>query len=465
MPADEARSEQVDALFAEFARPNSPGASVTVSVAGRVVHSRGYGLADLERPRAIEPSSVVHAASVAKQFTAFLTLLLEAEGVLSTEDPVTRWLPELRCGADVSVRHLLEHTSGVRDQWQLLGLSGVRVNGDVITQEDVLELLFRQEGLSFAPGAEQSYSNSGYTLLAEIVARASGEDFAAFARRRIFAPLGMTRTSFQVSPRALVRNRALSYAQTADGAFESVPLAFATYGATGLMTTTEDLIRWAENAWELRVGSTELYARMAERGVLTDGSEVNFTNGLQVRTWRGYEVLGHPGADAGYRSAVVWVPELRLAVGLLGNVASVDMWGLPDGVLEIFAPATEAQPIEAIGADTAADEPPSAAAPSAAPVPPAPATELGELIGRYYSRELDTSYDLERRDTGMVARHVRNGALPLQLVGEDCFACERWYLTELAIERDDRGAVVAFTASSSRSRGVRFERLAARRQR
>ncbi len=446
-------TREVDAIVEAFVRPGGPGAALTIYQGDRVVHSRGYGLADLERPQPIRPNTVFHAASVSKQFTAFSILLLESEGRLSTDDFVIRWLPELQCAEGVRIRHLLEHTSGVRDQWQLLGLSGVRPNGDVITQADVLALLFRQEELSFDPGTEQAYCNSGYTLLAEIVARASGIPFPRFARERIFAPLEMADTRFQESPRRLHTARALSYAGDSEGGFENVPIAFGTYGATGLMTTTEDLVRWTRNAWELRVGSAAIYERMLRRGTLEDGTEVNFTNGLQVRTLRGHELFGHPGSDAGYRSAVVAVPDQRLAVALLGNVDSIDMWGIPDRVLELFLDERKAP--TAVPAEGAASD---AEPPTSSSTKPASDTALGELVGRYYSRELDTSYDLEIVDGALHARHIRNGLHELGAVGADRFACDRWYLNELAIERDALGNAVAFRASSARSRGVRFVR-------
>lgn len=457
-----ALAPQIDAIFAEFLAPDSPGASLTILREDREIHSRGYGLADLERPQPIRPDTVFHAASVSKQLTAFAVLLLEAEGRLTTEDQVLDWLPELTCAQGVRIRHLLEHTSGLRDQWQLLGLRGVRTDGDVITQDDVLQLLFRQEELGFEPGTEQAYCNSGYTLLAEIVARAADTPFPRFMDQRIFAPLGMTGTRFQEGPGPLLAGRALSYVGVSEGGFENLPLAFGTFGATGLMTTTEDLVRWARNTWELSIGSAELYERLLERGRLIDGTEVNFTNGVQVRSYRGHEIFGHPGADAGYRSAIVVVPEQRLALALLGNVDTVDMWGLPDQVLELFlsgpTEAAEAAEDAEVAEDDAEGETSEAADEPSPPSSPAPAADFGELVGRYYSRELDTSYELELLDGSLVARHIRNGLHELEPAGHDRFLCDRWYLSELTIERDAPGAPIAFRASSSRSRGVRFVR-------
>ena len=443
----------IDSIFEEFDSASSPGASLSVYRGGHLVHSRGYGLADLERNVRICPNTVFHAASVSKQFTAFLFYTLESEGRVAVDDAVVDWIPELRCAKGIRIRHLLDHTSGLRDQWQLLGLQGVRPNGDVITQRDVLELLFRQEELGFAPGTQQAYCNSGYTVLAEIISRVADAPFPDLARERIFEPLDMAHTGFQESPRPLRRGRALSYGRTSEGDFETIPIAFGTYGATGLMTTTEDLIRWARNAWEFRVGSPEIYERMLERGRLSDGSEVNFTNGLHVRKRLGYTSLGHPGADAGYRSAVVSVPEERIAVALLGNVDTVDMWGSPDRVLAHLLPErTQADPGDGQSTGENDDEEPP---PHITSEPP---TRIDELIGHYYSRELDTTYELAVVDGLLVAQHVRNGTLALKPEGKDRFLCDRWFLAEISIERAEDGRAVAFRASSARSRGVQFVR-------
>ena len=445
----EGLSDQIDALLEAFDRDDGPGLALTVRAGDAVLHSAGYGAADLERGQSIRPDSVFHAASVSKQFTAFLVYLLEAEGLLSTEDLVRDWFPELSCGGQMRVRHLLDHTSGLRDQWQLLGLRGVRTYGDVVTQEDVVRLLYRQQGLCFEPGTKQAYCNSGYTLLAELVARASGVPFARSARVRIFDPLGMERSFFQDDPTRVVPGRALSYAEERD-AYELAPLSFGTYGATGLMTTTEDLASWCRNAWEHEVGSPAIYDRMLARGTLDDGTELDFTSGLQVRSRHDLIVVGHPGSDAGYRSAVLFAPEARLAVALLGNVDTVDMWGLPDRVLDLCLRVPDGGDPD-VETDPDEDEPP--------PEPPAvPVQELEPYVGTYYSFEVDTTYELRIEEGRLWAHHIRNDPIALRVDGDDVLRCERWYLTELELERDAAGRITGFRANSSRSRGVRFQR-------
>jgi len=201
--------QQVDALFARWRQPGTPGAVVEVIRDGKVLLSKGYGMADLERHAPLTPASRIAIGSNSKQFTAFCIHLLAQDGKLALDDDIHRYLPELPdYGTKITIRHLLHHTSGLRDYFELLFLTGTH-GDDVITEDDALTVVERQHALNFAPGAEHLYSNTGYLLLGQIVARVSGKPLAEFARERIFAPLGMTHTQFQHGYGTLVPDRAL----------------------------------------------------------------------------------------------------------------------------------------------------------------------------------------------------------------------------------------------------------------
>ena len=195
----------VDQLFAQWARPDSPGASIAVIQNGKVIYSQGYGAANLEYSVPNTPTPVFHLASVSKQFTAFAIYLLAQDGKLSLDDDVRSYLPKLYdFGKVITIRQLLHHTSGVRDQWNLLALAGWRLD-DEITDDDVARLLFQQTELNFAPGDQFVYSNSGYTLLAMVVKQVSAKTLPEFAKERIFDPLGMAHTHFQDNYGMVVR--------------------------------------------------------------------------------------------------------------------------------------------------------------------------------------------------------------------------------------------------------------------
>ncbi|NIO80107.1 MAG: serine hydrolase, partial [Candidatus Aminicenantes bacterium] len=180
--------EKVDKLFEKWNTIDSPGAAAAIIKDGMVIYRKGFGSAQLEYNIPITPSTVFHVASVSKQFTAMAISMLEAEGKLSINDDIRKHLPEVPdFGKTITIRHLLHHTSGIRDQWELLIMAGWRMD-DVLTQNHIMELVKRQKELNFSPGERYMYCNTGYTLLAEIVSRASGKPFTQWTQENIFKP-------------------------------------------------------------------------------------------------------------------------------------------------------------------------------------------------------------------------------------------------------------------------------------
>src|SRR5688572_3063915 len=203
------KTSEIDKIFS-WATPESPGCVCAVSQNGKIILNRAYGLADLERDVPLSTNSVLDAGSVRKQFVAAAILLLVEDGKLSLADDVRKHVPELPdYGHKITLDHLLTHTSGLRDWQPLLNLAG----GD----PDAMTMILRQRGLNFLPGEEWSYSNSGYALLPEIVARVSGMPFSEFARKRLFEPVGMKMTTYAADPLYLIKNRALAYKKDASG--------------------------------------------------------------------------------------------------------------------------------------------------------------------------------------------------------------------------------------------------------
>ena len=314
--------DRVDQIFAPWDHPDGPGAAVAVARHGRVLHQNGYGSAQLEYGVPIEPATIFHVASVSKQFTAFSIAVLADRGRLSLDDDIRTHLPELPdFGHTITIRHLLHHTSGLRDQWNLLALAGWRLD-DVITRDQIMRLITRQRELNFEPGAEYLYCNTGYTLLAEIVARVTGQSFPQWARENLFEPLGMTRTHFHDDHQEIVPDRAYSYANDAGGGYRKAVLSYANAGATSLFTTVGDLTRWMENLDSGRVGGPRVLEVMHARGVLNDGDTIGYALGLAHDSFRGLASVGHGGADAGFRSYAIRFPEEGLSIAVLSNVAS-----------------------------------------------------------------------------------------------------------------------------------------------
>lgn len=322
-PAEDPLTKKVDRLFATWDKPESPGAAIAVIKDGAVVYKRGYGSANLEYNVPITPQTVFHVASVSKQFTAFAVALLANQGKLSLDDDIRKHLPEVPdFGKKITIRHLIHHTSGLRDQWTLLGMAGWRLD-DVITKEHIMKMVRHQKELNFDPGAENLYSNTGYTLLAVIVERVSGQSFRDYTEANIFKPLGMNNTNFHDDHERIVKNRAYSYTSAgAGGGFRAAPLNYANVGATSLFTTAEDLARWVINYEDKKVGGADVIKQMQQQGVLNSGKQLGYAFGLSIGPYRGLNTVGHAGGDAAYRSFAFWFPEQRFGVVVLSNFGS-----------------------------------------------------------------------------------------------------------------------------------------------
>lgn len=348
-PATESASERIDALFRAMDSMVSPGCAISVMRDGEIVYRRGYGMADLDHDVPITPTSVFHVSSMAKQFTAASILLLAQQGELSLDDPVHEYIPELPdFGAPITIRQLIHHTSGLRDQWELLILSGWRIWLDLITNEDVMYVISRQKELNFTPGTQYMYSNTNYTLLGEVVNRVSGDSLSEFTRANIFEPLGMDNTHFRDDHAEIVKNIAYGYEPAEETFRLSVPN-FDTVGPTSLLTTVEDLGLWDENFYNPRIGGPEFIRQMLEPGRLNTDERLDYASGLIIRTYRGLNTVSHNGADAGYRSDMVRFPDQRFTSATLCNAANVNPSELNRRVADIYL-ATQMNSTEAANA-------------------------------------------------------------------------------------------------------------------
>lgn len=437
---------QVDQLFAAWDKPGSPGAAVAVVRGGEIIYKRGYGLANLEYDIPITPATVFHVASVSKQFTAMAILLLEKQGKLSIDDDIHKYLPELAdFGARITLRHLLNHTSGLRDQWELLGMAGWRLD-DVITQRQILSMVFHQKELNFPPGSEHLYCNTGFTLLAEIVRRVSGRSLREFAQEAMFKPLGMASTHFHDDHEMVVRNRAYSYRPDGPG-FKLAALNYANAGATSLFTTVEDLAKWAHNFEAPHVGDAALIARMETPGVLNDGTKLDYACGLTIGDMHGLRVVQHSGGDAGYRSHIMMFPDEKFAVVVLANLATMQPSRLAAQVAGIYLGDRASRPAE------------RRPDPLSGPRPAGERREppgLQELVGDYYSEELGTTYSLAMRDGGLVVTHRRHDDIHLKHDSGDRFTGDQWFFRTVRFTRADDGRITGLLLSSGRVRNLRF---------
>jgi CubicO group peptidase (beta-lactamase class C family) len=323
----------IDSIFSDLDSERSPGCAVGVYEAGEILFAKGYGMASLEHGIPMSPRSVLGLASVSKQFTALAIVLLDQRGDLSLDDHVRQYIPELpEYAAPVTIRHLIHHTSGLRDNVALLRLARENIEGD--SDDVILSMLGWQNRLNFEPGQHWMYNSGGYSLLAMIVERVTGVSFPEFTEREIFAPLGMTSSGFRGL--ATTEGRALAYEPYGAAQYRlSIPT-HSLVGPAGLYSTIEDLARWDRNFYDMQVGGGEGVATMHVPGRLISGQETTYASGLRLQRHHGLPVVVHSGFDPGYTSMMIRFPDQRLTVAVLCNTSSAAPWTRAYAVADVY---------------------------------------------------------------------------------------------------------------------------------
>lgn len=426
--ADPAKA--ADAALAAFDRKDAPAISVTVYRDGQSVYARTLGMANLEYGQAATADTPFDVASVSKEFTAYAVALLERDGKVDADADIRRYLPELPdYGRPLRVRDLIHHTGGLRDTNILLDLAQ-RDSSARLTQAQMVRLVGRQATLRYEPGAQFSYSNTDYILLAEIVRRVSGQSLRAFAEARIFRPLGMTHTAFREDATAIVPGVAAPYAPAPGGGWRKWIYNIEYVGSTGLVTTSADLARWIAYLDCPPAGDEALVAKITAPAKLTSGAPVNYGYGLWRQRYAGRDAIAHTGAIAGFRSILVWIPEAHFGVAVTSNM-----------------PIDVGTPAERLIAAWLGPAPPAAGdvvhKENAKPVTLAPEA-VAALAGRYVPDGI-WSVDLTAEGDKLYWTSSTQPRMPLILRERDIFTRGlgdgmRWF----QFERDAKGAVTGF---------------------
>jgi CubicO group peptidase (beta-lactamase class C family) len=440
---------QVDAVFAQWDKAGSPGCALGVYQNGRIVYARGYGMADLEHDVPITPDSVFYAGSVSKQFTAMAAALAIAQGKLSADDDVRKYVPELPdYGRPITIRHLIHHTSGLRDVNTLMVLAGRR-DDDAFDNEAVLRILARQKALNFMPGDEHLYSNSGYAMLALAIERATGTPFAEYADANIFKPLGMPVSHFHTDLSRLVPGRAWAYDRRPDGSFVLNSPQNERAGAGGLFTTVRELARWDENFYDGRVGGPDLIRMLETPGRLNSGTELAYAWGLTVGSYRGQPIVEHSGSLGGYRAHIIRFRSAHTSVAVLCNVSTVSTGAVVRRVAEWVLAGRFTLP-------------------TAPPPPPPPGLvgpglgylyegdELKAFAGDYDSEELESVYRVSLDGAILkLRRGAKRQAFTLVPRRKDEFDLPG---SIIRFRRGPDGAVTGLVVDADRTRGLVFEK-------
>ena len=535
---------RLDQLLTRFAGVDTPGAVVAVVADGRVVHSQAVGMANLTFGIPFEGDTVSNIGSVSKQFTAMAIVLLARANDISLDDDVRKYFPTLPdLGHVVTVRQLLNHTSGYREFLNLLAMTGVRIGeGDYIDRDAVLALLERQPEFQDLPGSRYNYNNSAYTLAALLVEQVTETPFNEWVRANIFAPLGMDDTQIRSFTGEIMPNAADGYVYAKTAPYRhAVDLGGgggATMGPGGVYSTAADLARWMANLESGKLGGKDAVDLLMTATIDVPGDE-QYGLGLFIGEHRGLRYAEHGGADTAHRAQLLYFPDIRSGVLALSNHGAFAANNIafetaeaffadsfePDETQQLTMPATSgsAEPgkIElsvydaVLGKYELVDYPGVVidllrdgdtlrlAQGDESPVEMAPLTptslrvspqqtihfepaadgsvdaiivrsgvdlianrlqpwtpsreDLTEFVGRYYSEELQTVYEIELQDEGLVVIHQRLDDMPLAAKTDDTFTASG-VLNEVAFERDDRNEVVRMRVSNVRTTNVRFDR-------
>ncbi len=320
--SDDEAAKKADAFLAQWDKADMPGCAVAAVRDGNVIYKRAFGMANLDYDVPNSTATLFNVASVSKAFTAASVALLAHQGKLSLDDDVRKYVPELRQYDDtVTIRHLIHHTSGIREYQALVLFSGLGAD-NAYTDKAILDILARQKNLSFKPGAKYQYSNSGYLLLGLIVERTSGKSLRAFAEENIFRPLGMKNTRFHDNRFEVVKNRAAGYRIGPDKSIFLRTSLSDLVGAGGVLSSAEDLALWAQNFFEPKVGNKELINLLNTAGTSNTGKKINYSFGLFHNRYKGLPVIKHSGNNSGYRAQIASFPEQKFAsIALCNNTA------------------------------------------------------------------------------------------------------------------------------------------------
>ena len=528
-PAAEAKR-----LVEKFEGTDTPGGVITVMRDGQIIFTHAFGMANLTHAIPFQTTTPTNIGSTSKQFTAFAIALLEERELLSLDDDIRKYIPELPdLSHTVRLKHLISHTSGYREYLNSFAMTGRSLN-DQLRRAEIVPLVQRQPELQNEPGAAWLYNNTGYALLAMVVEKVSGESFPDWMKENIFEPLGMHHTRVRDYPTRIIPGSAQGYVPSPDNSFFEIQDIHAAMGAGGIYTTIGDLAIWVNNFFEPRLGSPDLMQKMQNPFVLNNGEPTNYALGLIVDEFAGLKRIQHGGADAAHRSQLYIFPEIRGAVitqsnhaGFPGNTADklaelfftdtrdvataaepgasagfafdpekfddfagrYELEAAPGFILEftrendkLFTQAT-GQPkfeifassdstfyltvVEAsmtfhrneegeVDAMTLHQNGNHRANRILEPKWGPSEEDVAQYLGRYFSEELETFYEIARNEEGkLVLQHRRLPDIPLNAEKADLFN-GGFPVTEITFMRNEAGIVTGFQASSGRSFGILF---------
>jgi CubicO group peptidase (beta-lactamase class C family) len=454
---NEVAERKIDSLFSSY---NSKTAGVAVGIVknGELIYKKGYGTANLEYDIPITPKTIFKVGSVSKQFTTFSIYLLERQGKISLDDDIRKYIPELPVyEKTITIKHLCSHTSGLKDQWALLTLAGWRMD-DVITSEQVMKIVTKQKELNFSPGNQFKYSNTGFTLLTEIIKRVSGKSFSEFTKENIFNPLGMENTLIYDDNEKIVKNRAYSYGNE-NGLYSKRNLNSSSVGPSNVYTTVEDLSKWTTNFENPKVGDVDFINHYNERSLLDngepailavrDGETIYHAKGQFMRNYKGLNVYNHTGSDAGFKSYLGRFQDNKLSIILLSNDENFVSYKAGMDIAEFYlsdkfkkrAPITEPE--------KKVEEKPNYIS----------TTNLKDFEGQFQNTELSSLFTVKVINGKLTMTHIRLSDVVLTEVEKDKFTGVITFSVEVSFQRNKKNKIVGFSITNFGATNVKFNKI------
>ena len=325
----------IDILLNKHNVPDGPGYSVAVYQNGKMKYSGATGLADIEHGAELTADSIFDIASISKQFTAAALVILEMEGLVSLDDQIIKYIPDLPsyCN-DITLSQLLNHTSGIRDYNDLLFKAGVQQE-DAVTEQIAISMITRQQSLEFTPGEKFQYSNTGYFLISLVVKNVSGKSLKLFANEEIFMPLGMVNTYFCDQGEHIIPTIAKAYCEGEKEGFELDMAKWQTLGDGAVFTNVKDLLKWDDIFYRQDTYWHEVAERLQRKGTLNSGEVINYAQGLEYSVYKGLKTISHDGWWGGYLSELIRFPEQKTTIAVLANFAESDPIELAKDIADI----------------------------------------------------------------------------------------------------------------------------------
>jgi CubicO group peptidase (beta-lactamase class C family) len=441
-----ALTNKIDALFVEWNKASHPGGVVGVYKEGKLIYNKAFGLASIEYNAPNTVQTRFNIASVSKQFTAYAIFLLEQRGKLSLNDDIRLYLPEVpNYGTTITVKHLIQHTSGLRSFHAILGMAGWR-RDDRRTHDDLMRIIAQGNTLNFEPGSEYMYSNTGFIFAAMIIERVTETAFRAWMQENVFDVFKMQNTFVSDDIDEVLLNAASSYI-VADGKIQRVAPYWEYYGSGNIYSTTADILKWAQNFSLSNLNDKSLFKEMSQNGILNSGEQINYGSGVFSEEYRGHKLIQHGGAVGGFRSRLDILPEHDTQIAILTNFNQSNVVPSVHSIKDILLnidPEESNDQREGVPKDT--------------PISPT-LDELSKLQGHYFSSELDTYYRIYLREDQLALSHIRHGEHPMTFIQGDTYQVNFYPMRDLVFMRDESGNILGLHASNSRVRNVWLEKV------